>query len=163
MQKIIVSDTSCLGYLIQINSLSLLQIIYGEIIIPVAVFDEIIQLEKKGYDLSEFKNATWIKTYSADNLSNMNDFKSILDKGELQAISIAIDLKADLIIIDEKLGRIVASSMGFDITGLVGILVTPKDKNLISSVKDALDKVILLGCRISEKLYNTTLKSCNEI
>lgn len=155
MQKIIVSDTSCLGYLIQINSLSLLQIIYGEIIIPVAVFDEIIQLEKKGYDLSEFKNATWIKTYSADNLSNMNDFKSILDKGELQAISIAIDLKADLIIIDEKLGRIVASSMGFDITA--------KDKNLISSVKDALDKVILLGCRISKKLYNTTLKSCNEI
>ena len=84
-------------------------------------------------------------------------------KGELEAISIAIELKADLLIIDEKLGRIVATNIGFDITGLVGILITAKNKNLILSVKDALDKVILLGCRISEKLYNIALKSCNEL
>jgi predicted nucleic acid-binding protein len=57
----------------------------------------------------------------------------------------------------------VATNIGFDITGLVGILITAKSKNLILSVKDALDKVILLGCRISEKLYNIALKSCNEL
>jgi predicted nucleic acid-binding protein len=93
----------------------------------------------------------------------VNDYKYILDQGELEAISIAIELKADLLIIDEKLGRIVAANLGFDITGLVGILITAKNKNLILSVKDALDKVILLGCRISEKLYNIALKSCNEL
>lgn len=54
MRKIIVSDTSCIGYLIQIHSLDLLRIIYGEIIIPVAVYQEILQLENKKYDLSEF-------------------------------------------------------------------------------------------------------------
>ena len=92
MRKVTVSDTSCIVYLIQINLLNLLQIIYGEIIIPDAVNKEV-----------------------------------------------------------------------FDITGLVGILITAKNKNLILSVKDALDKVILLGCRISEKLYNIALKSCNEL
>ena len=92
MRKVIVSDTSCIGYLIQINLLNLLQIIYGEIIIPDPVNKEV-----------------------------------------------------------------------FDITGLVAILITAKNKNLILSVKDALDKVILLGCRISEKLYNIALKSCNEL
>lgn len=163
MQKIIVSDTSCIGYLIQINLLNLLHIIYGEIIIPDAVNEEILQLKNKGHNLTEFKNADWIKIYRADNLSNVNDYKYILDKGELEAISIAIELKADLLIIDEKLGRIVATNIGFDITGLVGILITAKNKNLIISVKDALDKVILLGCRISEKLYNIALKSCNEL
>lgn len=163
MQKIIVSDTSCIGYLLQINLLHLLQIIYGEIIIPDSVNEEILQLKNKGHNLSEFKNADWIKIYQANNLSNVNDYKYILDKGELEAISIAIELKADLLIIDEKLGRIVAKSIGFDITGLVGILITAKNKNLILSVKDALDKVILLGCRISKKLYNIALKSCNEL
>ena len=163
MQKIIVSDTSCIGYLIQINLLHLLQTLYGEIIIPAAVNDEILQLENKGYILSEFKNADWIKIHQAHSLSNVSDYKYILDKGELEAISIAIELNADLLIIDEKLGRIVATNIGFDITGLVGILITAKNKNLIPSVKDALDKVILLGCRISEKLYNIALKSCNEL
>lgn len=162
MQKIIVSDTSCIGYLIQLNLLNLLHIIYGEIIIPKAVNEEIFQLKDKGHNLTEFENATWIKIYQANNLSNVNDYKYILDKGELEAISIAIELKADLLIIDEKLGRIVATNIGFDITGLVGILITAKNKNLILSVKDALDKVILLGCRISKKLYNIALKSCNE-
>lgn len=162
MQKIIVSDTSCIGYLIQINLLHLLQILYGEIIIPVSVNDEILQLANKRDILSEFKNADWIKIYSAHNLSNVEDYENILDRGELEAISIAIELNADLLIIDEKLGRIVATTIGFDITGLVGILITSKNKNLIPSVKTALDEVILLGCRISKKIYNIALKSCNE-
>ena len=163
MQKIIVSDTSCIGYLLQINCLNLLQIIYGEIIIPESVNTEILNLEIKGHNLSEFNSATWIKIYQVKDISNVQQYQSILDKGELQAISLAIDLSADLLIIDEKLGRIVATSMGFDITGMVGILITAKNKNLIPSVKDALDKVILLGCRIGNKLYNIALKSCNEL
>jgi predicted nucleic acid-binding protein len=162
MQKIIVSDTSCVGYLIQINLLHLLQTLYGEIIIPAAVNDEILQLENKEHTLSEFKNADWIKIYSTHNLSNVSKYKNILDRGELEAISIAIELEADLLIIDEKLGRIVAKTIGFDITGLVGILITAKNKNLILSVKKALDELILLGCRISNTLYNIALKSCNE-
>lgn len=162
MQKIIVSDTSSVGYLLQINLIHLLKILYGEIIIPDAVNKEILQLENKGYILSEFINADWIKIYSTHNLSNVKDYKNILDQGELEAISIAIELNADLLIIDEKLGRVVATDLGFDITGLVGILMIAKNKNLIPSVKTALDKLILLGCRISKKLYNIALKYCNE-
>ena len=64
MQKIIVSDTSCLGYLIQINCLDLLQTIYGEIIIPEAVNDEILELENKGHHLSTYKSAQWIESLS---------------------------------------------------------------------------------------------------
>ncbi|MEP6582836.1 MAG: DUF3368 domain-containing protein [Ginsengibacter sp.] len=163
MQKIIVSDTSCIGYLIQINCLNLLKLIYGQIIIPEAVNKEILRLEIKGHNLSEFKSSAWIKIYKSDNLSNVSQYQHLLDKGELEAISLAVDLKADLIIIDEKLARIVATSMGFEITGLVGILITAKNMGLISSVKDSLNKVMSAGCRISNKLYNTALKSCDEL
>lgn len=162
MQRIIVSDSTCIGYLIRVNCLNLLQIIYGEIIIPDAVFNEILKLENLGYPLTEFKNADWIKVNTANNFSNVKEYMHILDKGELEAISIAIELKADLLIIDEKNGRTVATIIGFNITGLVGILITAKNEGLILSIKDMLDKVILLGCRISGKLYNIALKSCNE-
>jgi len=163
MQKIIVTDTTCIGYLIQINCLNILQIIYGEIIIPKAVYHEILPLENKGFDLTEFKKASWIKIYSANHLAKVEEFNHILDIEELEAISIALELNADLLIIDEKLGRIVATNIGFDITGLVGVFIAAKKMNLIISVKDALNKVILLGCRISKQLYNTALKSCNEL
>lgn len=163
MQKIIVSDTSCIGYLIQIEQLNLLQTIYGEIIIPTAVNTEILNLENKGHNLSEYRSSTWIKTYQPGNLSNIKNYEYLLDKGELEAISLAIEIKADLLIIDEKLARTIAISIGFEITGLIGILITAKNKGLISSVKESLDKVILAGCRISTYLYNTALKSCNEI
>jgi uncharacterized protein len=92
-------------------------------------------------------------------LKNINCFWI---KGELHAISLAIDLTEDLLIIDEKLGRIVAASMGFDIS-LDCILITAKNKDLIFSIKETLDKLISLGCRIGNKLYNTALKSCNEL
>ncbi len=118
MQKIIVSDTSCIGYLIQINCLNLLQIIYGEIIIPEAVNNEILKLEIKGHNLAEFISADRIKIYPANNFSNVKEYQNLLDYEELHAISLAIDLHADLLIIDERLGRIVATSMGFDITEL---------------------------------------------
>ena len=75
MQKIIVSDTSCIGYLIQINLLHLLQTLYGEIIIPTAVNDEILKLKNKGHLLSEFKKAEWIKVYPANSLSNVREYK----------------------------------------------------------------------------------------
>ncbi len=163
MQKIIVSDTSCTGYLIKINLLNLLQTIYGEIIVPQAVHDEILDLEVKGHSIIEFKSAEWIKVYPAIDLKNVKEYQHILDRGELEAISIAIDLDADLLIIDEKLGRTIAASIGFDVTGLVGILITAKNKCLIPSIKKALDKVILLGGRISKHLYNIALKSCNEL
>ena len=162
MQKIIVSDTSCIGYLIQINRLNLLHNLFGKIIIPDAVNEEILILKNKGHSLSEFQSADWIEIYTANNLSNIKEYNSVLDRGELQAISIAIELNADLIIIDEKLGRLVATSLGFEITGLVGILITAKNKGLISSIKEILDEVILLGCRINKKLYNIAIKSCNE-
>ncbi|MEO6328423.1 MAG: DUF3368 domain-containing protein [Ginsengibacter sp.] len=162
MQKIIVSDASPIGYLIRIDKLELLEIIYGAIIIPEAVYQEIFRLENLGYNLSAFKNSKWIKVLKPIDISNIDTYKSILDKGELEALSIAISYNADLVIIDEKLGRFVAKQIGFDITGLVGILIAAKIRGHITSIKKILDSVIALGFRISKNLYITTLIAYNE-
>lgn len=141
MQKIIVSDTSCIGYLIQINRLNILEIIYGEIIIPLAVYDEILQLENKGFILSEFKKATWIKTYPANNLSNVEYYKYLLDKGEL-----------------------LARLMGIKAIGLLGVLLLSKEKKVISHIQAILEELITnTTFRIDKNLYKSILKQANEL
>ncbi len=60
------------------------------------------------------------------------------------------------------MGRLIAKQIGFDITGLIGILITAKMKGHIISIKEILDNLIVLGFRISKNLYITTLITCNE-
>ncbi len=80
MLKIIVSDTSPISYLIKIDKLSLLEALYGEIIIPEAVYQEILQLENLGYNLSVFKNSKWIKILNPIDISNIHTYVNILIK-----------------------------------------------------------------------------------
>ena len=58
---IVISDTSPISNLLQINKLNLLKTLFEEIIIPPAVHQEIIALENLGEDIIAYKNATWMK------------------------------------------------------------------------------------------------------
>ena len=86
-----------------------------------------------------------------------------LDPGEAEAIVLAIELKADALLIDEKKGRKIAQEYGIVITGLLGILIDSKAENLIQEVKPILDRLIFeIGFRISPKLYQDILEKVNE-
>ena len=91
---IVVSDTSPLSSLLQINSIYLLKSIYGKIILPNAVMDELNRLESKGIDLSAIKNADWIEVKSvgvlgilviAKNKKLINSVKEKIDEMKLKA------------------------------------------------------------------------------
>ena len=58
----------------------------------------------------------------------------MLDEGEASAIALAVELKADLLIMDESEGRQVAGSMNLTYTGLGGILIKAKAAALIRSI-----------------------------
>ena len=163
MQKIIISDTSTIGYLIKINQLELLEKLYNEIIIPPAVITELFSLEQFGYNIRDITQKKWISIQSPKSLLSFNHIISgSLDLGETEAISLAVELKADLLIIDEQQGRFVAKNLGLEITGLVGIFLAAKKLRLINSVKENLNDVINHGCRISKTLYNNALDLANE-
>ena len=76
---------------------------------------------------------------------------------------LAIELRADALLIDEKKGRKIAQEYGIIITGLLGIFIEAKKEGFINKVKPTLDRLIFeAGFRISPKLYQAILEKVGE-
>lgn len=135
MQKNIVSDTSCLILFSKIDKLELLQKLFSEILIT----DIVVQVFNKPLP-------NWIKIKKPK--SNLHiGLMNFLGQGEATAISLAIDYKESLIIMDEQKGRNIAKDLGLDVTGSLGVLLLAKQKGPIPNVKTILIKykVLILG------------------
>jgi predicted nucleic acid-binding protein len=157
---LVVSDTTAITNLLKINLLDLVRKVYREILIPQAVYEELSKLpnQKKIID-----NAKWIKIKSIKDESLAQKLRSRLDPGESEAIVLALELKSDILIMDENAGRRIAKEYGLTIIGLLGILIGAKKRGYIKSVKPhMIDLIENHGFRISESVYNQVLKLAKE-
>jgi len=86
-----------------------------------------------------------------------------LDAGEAEAIVLALETRAELLLMDEHLGRETARHLGLRHTGLIGVLIEAKRKGLISKVKPHLDALRdVAGFRVSDALYRRVLQDEGE-
>ena len=114
---IVVSNTGPIIALSQIGRLDLLPALFGRIFIPQAVRDELIQCR------AQVDAADWIEVDSISDTSTVDVLRERLDAGESEAIALAIQLNADLVLIDEARGRRVADSRGLSYIGTLGLIV----------------------------------------
>lgn len=150
MQKVIVSDTSCLILFHKIGHFDLLHKVFGQIIITETVKSE---FRKKIPDRIKVINPS----------TNLHlGLQSYLDPGEATSISLASEFKDSLLIIDELKGRRIAEDLGIIISGSLGLLVIAKKKGIISSVKPIIEKVSQTNFRISNALIENILQDVNE-
>lgn len=157
---IVISDTSVITYLIQLDLILILKEIFDEVIIPNSVEEELGKIPKQRKVL---RNFDWIKTIPIKDLELFNSLKEKLDKGEAEAIVLSMELNADLLLIDEKKGRKIATEYGIMVTGLLGILIDAKNHELIKELKPVLHKLVHeIGFRITPKLYNHILSMADE-
>jgi len=156
----IVSNTTPLISLMKISKLEILKKIYSEIIVSEAVYKEIEAGKHKEFyqDLSKIE---WIKIESIKNKLSVNYFLD-LDAGEAEAIILASETEADLIILDEKLGRYHAKNAGIKVTGTIGILVKAKKMGLIPKLNPILNELTKKNVWISEKLISQVCKLVGE-
>ncbi|MBD2437512.1 DUF3368 domain-containing protein [Nostoc sp. FACHB-110] len=163
---IIVSDTSPITNLAAIAQLDLLQKLYNQIIIPAAVYNEMVSVDKLVPGAMEVQTFAWIQTQTVKDLQQViiiQESQENIDLGEAEAIVLALELKADLLLMDERRGRIVAKSYGLQMTGLLGVLVQAKRNNLIPIVKPLIDQLMeQADFRVSEQLYTTILQIAGE-
>ena len=162
MKKVIISDTTALIILAKTNHLELLTNLIDKVYVPTAVMEEI------GYKNDEVKyiieQSRFIEVKKITNQSILKEVKlSNLDRGEVEAISLALENDLSLII-DERLGRRYAESKGVKIIGLLGILKANLVKEYISYV----DLLYILNefkgvkFRISARLEENFLRSLSD-
>jgi predicted nucleic acid-binding protein len=160
---IVISDTSPLTNLAAVGYFHLLEQIYSRIVIAQAVYDEIVTSQPGNPGAVEIKQAAWIEVKSVTNQSLVTALELELDKGEAESLALAVELSADLVIIDERRGRQVASRLGLNRIGILGILLVAKNRGLITAIRPILDSLRQkAGFWLAEDLYNQTLRLANE-
>ncbi len=161
---IVVSNTSPLFYLSSIGHLDLLCQLYDRIVIPTAVLNEITDVGNTDPSATIVPNLTWIETRSPTDLEFVTTLKTELDRGEAEAIALAVELNAERLIIDERLGRLAAIQVGLKVTGVLGIFLAAKRNNFIEEVKPLLDALIdRTGFWIDDRLYTEILNAADEL
>ena len=151
---VVVADTSPLTALLHLGQIQLLPQLYGVVYLPVAVAAELNTLIAFGYDISFVKNTDVFVIKQVADQSRVQQISQELDRGEAEAIVLAIEIGADLLLIDEKLGKNVALAAGINCMGVVGLLIEAKRKGLITEIKPLLDDLVHnLNFRLSEKIY----------
>jgi len=161
---IVVSDTSILVNLALLNRLDILPALYGEVFIPTAVWEEIVILGAGKVGAQDIARASWIRRESPKNTIFVDSLRQTLDNGEAQGIALAVELGADLLLIDERLGRMTAKYFNLEIIGLLGILVQAKQDGLINQIKPLIDQLRFeIGFRISTQLYQEVLRLAEEL
>ena len=158
---IVISDTTPIISLMKANHLKLLQKLYGNVLIPKAVYSELTENPAYSKEAETIKTLDFLKMVSVENIKSVNVLRSVtgLDAGESEALIMYDEQNADLLLMDEHKGRSVAKQLNVRYIGTVGILMLAYDKGLIQllDVKMCLDTMLSSGIRLDKKLCNNVL------
>lgn len=159
----VVSNTSPLTSLAAIGQFELLRRLYGEVHIANAVWDELNAGGRSWPGRDEVASASWVQRREVKNHLLVTAFQRDLDRGEAETITLALEVDADLVLLDEREGRHVAQRLGLQVVGVVAILLEAKAKGMIDRMKPNLDALRqAAGFHLSETLYNSALRASGE-
>lgn len=153
---IVVSDTSPICYLLLIGEIDLLHQLYSQVLIPTTVYQELCDPKSPSL-IRDWLQQTpqWLRIQAVDRASAIT--LNVLDLGEQDAILLAEQQGASLILIDDLLGRQVAASRGLKVTGLLGLLDTAARQNLVD-FPSAIARLQQTSFRASSTLLQSLLQ-----
>ncbi|MBQ9058175.1 MAG: hypothetical protein IJ125_03205 [Atopobiaceae bacterium] len=158
---LVVSDTTPIISLLKINRLGLLQSLYGQAIVPAAVFDELTRNKRFEQEAEVVRGSSFIVSREVANSSAVEELcrTARLNLGESEAIVLFGELGAELLLIDEWRGRAVAEDRGLAITGTMGVLLDAYEERLLSANEVQFDVGVLKssGRYYSDNLYTELL------
>jgi predicted nucleic acid-binding protein len=145
-----------------VDHLDLLPKLFGKVVIPQGVFDELQVGEHPAAKLVQ--NLSWLEIVTVDNQQLVRELQQSfkLDLGESEAIALAEEIGASQLLIDERAARKVAMARKLPLIGTVGILLLAKRRGLLDSVKDVLNEMQAQEMRISDRLYVQVLTLAQE-
>lgn len=170
----VVSNASPLIYAAKIGFLEALRKLYGKILLPPAVYNEVVEkgVERKAADALIIEEAV-MKGYLQ--VAELNERAKaeikILTKmqdisvGEAEAIALAKQVKAELLIIDERSGTIVARVWGIKTVGLLGIIIEAMYQGIITfeKLKTYYNRMIETEFRLKHRDYVKAMKQAEKV
>lgn len=160
---IVVSNVSPLTNLAAIGQFDLLRRLYSSLRIPIGVWDELNAGGQQWPGRDEVARADWIEQHTVQNQDLVIALQRDLDRGEAESIALALELSADLVLMDEREGRHAAQRLGLSVVGVVGILIEAKSQGAVDTVRPHLDSLRqTAGFYLSRSLYQHTLLLADE-
>lgn len=159
--RIVVSNTTPLIALAWLRRLDLLPTLFTTVHIPEAVRDE-VRRRPQATSLVELEGFSWLTVRPVTNLLAVDLLLDQLDVGESQAIVLAHELSANLLLMDERRGRRRALQSGIKVVGTLGILIEARQQGLVGPLRPMLDLLRKLPFHMSDVLYAEVLRRVGE-
>lgn len=154
MAALVVADASVLIALGQIDQLLLLEQLFGEVVIPLAVERE------AGSNRPPLPG--WVRTRKLLGALDSRVMEAALGDGETETISLALEARAERVILDDLPARRLARDLGLSVVGTAGILFMAKRSGFIAAIRPPLDALRAAGFRLRQDVYKEILKSAGE-
>ncbi len=161
--QLVIADTGPINYLILIGHVDILPVLFHKVILPSAVRDELIN--RKAPILVQQWIAgppPWAEVHAAPyvhdtGMAKLDAGMEKLDAGEEEAIALALQLRADMILMDDREGVLVARRKGFRVAGTLGILAMAAAHGLLN-LADAIDRIKRTNFHYQQELMDQFLK-----
>ncbi|HEV2988975.1 MAG TPA: hypothetical protein VG759_11070 [Candidatus Angelobacter sp.] len=158
---IVASDSSPLIALAKIDCFSLLQKLYGQIVISSEVYAEVVVVGAGLAGAADTSMSSWVEVKHIKNPADLTQAKLRfgLGIGELSTMILAKEIQADLIIFDDLGARKLAQAEGFKVQGSIAILEACFRKGHLADLRDAYIRLLRRGVYLNQDLLNASLKS----
>lgn len=157
----VVCNSTVLIALSRIGHLWILERLFGNILIPLAVYDDVVVKGARKPGAKDVAEAKWIHVQAVKDEEQVEYLSSILHRGEAEAIVLAEEIKAELIILDDDHARRIANSRGLNLTGTLTTLLRAKQKGLISHLNILFAQLKSAGFYTGRE-YDEILKEARE-
>jgi uncharacterized protein len=157
----VISNASPLITLSKVGALRLLPALFGKVVVAIEVFHEVTVAGAGRFGANDVQEAPWIEAKSLSNAIRFTQWRSRygLGAGETATILLAQELSANLAIIDERIARGLATSLGINVIGCVGILESAARRNLITDLRGTYQQLLASGTYIDRAILNRSLTS----
>ena len=157
-----VSNSSPLILFARIGRLGLLRSLFDEVLVPPAVWDEVVAKAVGRVGERDVREADWVQRRPLPGSTIARQFAG-LDPGEAEALTLVTSLDVDTpILLDDQQARRIARTSGLYVIGSGGILGRAKESGIIPSVSPILSELRAAGLFLSERAVEELLELADE-
>ena len=159
MNLIVISNATPIVSLCTVGCENILQQLFHQIIIPLAVQQELCALHKPG---AQFTKYDWVSVATVTNQEFVFSLRKDLDAGEAETIALARQMNADVVLIDEMAGYQLAKHFDLPVVRTLSLLKTAKQKQIISEVRPLVEDLIRKGRWYARDVIERFLRDLGE-